>query len=239
MLDGLIVHFLDNFGVTGDDVKHSYTAGFRPTNSQRFGEARSAPSLDPLSVVAPTDTYFIGNDPYGRRFFSRNGAFKLIDGQLRTQNGQSEVLGYMAGQTGLVPLRVDPKDKMLNRASDVQIEADGSLSYMRSLIDPKTGQKKKERVVAGRIALAQFPGGTQLSAADGVHITPPYGIEPTLGKPNEPGFLPLQTKRVDRGQIDLKRSLQMLRDSYIEFDVFRVAGRAKGHNEDKVIALIK
>ena len=63
------------------------------------------------------------------------------------------------------------KSTRLTKRSDERtiprIERDGSFVYGRVTVDPRSGSRKTQRVVAGRIALARFPAGTRLATADG------------------------------------------------------------------------
>lgn len=256
MIDSVQVHFLNSFGIEGDDLQNSFTSGFIPADPQiRSAHARTAPSLNPLSAVAPDEAFFVGTDVHGRRFYSRNGDFRLAEGRLQTENG-STVMGYAPGGTTLVPLQIDPKDVALGRAASAQIETDGSLTYTRPLINGKTGEKQSERVVVGRVALARFAAGTDVprliqsqqaaypvgsdsDSKDGVHFTAPAGLAPTIGKPNELGFRPLQTHRVDRGNLNMALAVKKLSDEYMEYAAFKTAGDAKGKNESEVLALLK
>lgn len=255
MIDGITVHFLDNFGIAADDIHNSFTPGFTPVRTELRGTSRSAPSLNPLSSVAPENTYFVGTDVHGRRFYSRNGDFHLVNGMLRTPNGSS-VMGYASGSSKLSPLKVNPTDLALGRVTNAQVGADGSLTYERSLRDARSGVKMTDKVVVGYLAIARFPAGTELehfnetdvngiganrdtTKYDGVHLSPPTGAEPTIGKPNSIGFGPLKTHSVDRGSLDQLAAMRRLSDVYLAYNTLKAIGGAKGKNEDKVIALLK
>jgi flagellar basal body rod protein FlgG len=193
---------------------------------------------DPMSVAAPERTYFIGTDAQGRRFYTRNGVFHLANGVLRTQNGSS-VLGFPPGHNQLTTLRQDPVDAVLKRGQDERIAPDGTVSYLRNVIDPKTGAAKPERVVIGRVALARFPAATELHAPDGVHVTAPAGIEPSVGLPSSETLGALAVNRIDRGSYDVKAGINELRTAYMQLDAMRAADIARRKTEKTVGDLIK
>jgi flagellar basal body rod protein FlgG len=193
-----------------------------------------------LDVVAPEDTFFVGQDAHGRRFYSRNGDFSLADGTLRTQNG-SLIMGYPAGgrTDTLAPLRQDPVDLATRRGSDARIDTDGTLSYTRRVVDPKTGIAKPERVVVGRIALARFPAATELVSPDGVHMTAPADITPSIGVPADHGPAALLLRRTDRGAYNVKEGINELRDAYVAFDGLRATNTARTNFAKTATGLIK
>ncbi len=135
MIDSQASRAIETIEARTTDLYRAYTPGFIPVDSTTrvaSGTVRADMGKSELDVVAPVGTYFIGQDPLGRRFFSRNGVFNLTGGELRTQNG-SAVLGYPASGTacGLVSLRADPIDVAAGRCFDPRIEADGR-SFIRA-----------------------------------------------------------------------------------------------------------
>jgi flagellar basal body rod protein FlgG len=243
MIDGLSARALDEIDARVNDLSNQFKPGYVPVldEDRSVRSVHAVRSLDPLHAAAPEGAYYLGLDAQGRRFYSRDGAFALVDGHLRMPDG-SDVIGYTsnsAGEERLSLLAVDPVDAALGRAQDPGVEADGSLVYSRSVVDPKTGKPKAERVVVGRVALARFPSGTQVDAADGVHVTAPAGVEPSLGKPNADGFGSLVTKMGDRGGIDMMRGLTHLRDAFLAYGAMQSAKNAHGKTDKIAMDLIK
>jgi len=243
MIDSQASRAIETIEARTTDLYRAYTPGFIPVDSTTrvaSGTLRADMGKSELDVVAPVGTYFIGQDPLGRRFFSRNGVFNLTGGELRTQNG-SAVLGYPASGTacGLVSLRADPIDVAAGRCFDPRIEADGTVVYSRRVVDPKSGAGRPERVVLGRVALARFPAGSDLAAADGVHVTAPSGVEPRIGPPGSAGLGELALRRIDRGAYDVKAGLAELREAYVNFDALRSAINSQHKDQKTVMDMIK
>ena len=243
MIDATTARALERIEARVDDVGHQFDPGYIPVlvDDRRTSSPRSTPSLDPLHATAPQDAYYVTADALGRRAYSRDGAFRLCDGALQAPDG-SAVLGYLAGATAAdapQALRVDPVDAALGRASDARIEADGTLAYSRKTIDPKSKAAHTERVVVGRVALARFPAGTRVDAADGVHVTAPAGVAPILGTPKSDAFASLVTHSDDRGGIDIERGLSRLRDAFLSFSALQSAHNAHGRTDKVAMDLIK
>lgn len=243
MIDGLTSRALDEIDARVNDMSNQFKPGYVPAldEDRSVGTVHAVRSLDPLHSAAPDGAYYVGLDAQGRRFYSRDGAFSLVDGQLRMRDG-SAVLGYTTNASGderFGTLSVDPVDFALGRAKGASIEEGGSLAYSRTVVDPKTNKPKSEWVVVGRLALARFPSGTQVDAADGVHVTAPAGTEPALGKPNDGSFGTLVTKMDDRGGIDMMRGLTHLRDAFLAFSAMQSAESAHGKTEKIAMDLIK
>ncbi|MGH7708629.1 MAG: hypothetical protein ACREM6_12020 [Vulcanimicrobiaceae bacterium] len=224
------------------DLTNQFTPGYVPADdSERLTDAvRATRSLDPMSTVAPPATYYIGEDSQGRRFYSRDSALRLDDGALHTRDG-SAILGFPAGTTGdePVPLAADPVDVALGRVGEPHVDASGDVAYTRNAVDPKTAEIKPEQIVIGRIALARFPAGTQIDAADGVHITAPAGVEPHIGRPGEGDFAKLIAQSTDQGQIDMFKGLTHLRDAYLAFSALQTASHARNKTDKVSMDLIK
>jgi flagellar basal body rod protein FlgG len=243
MIDGLSARALDEIDSRVNDLSNQFKPGYVPVldEDRSVGSVNAVRSLDPLHAAAPEGAYYVGLDAQGRRFYSRDGAFALVDGKLTMRDG-SEVVGYTANAAGeerLSTLRIDPVDSALGRVQGAGVEADGSLVYARSVVDPKTGKPKGERVVVGRVALARFPAGTQIDAADGVHVTAPTGVEPALGTPSADGFGTLVTKMDDRGGVDMMRGLTHLRDAFLAYSALQSAQGAHGKTDKIAMDLIK
>ncbi len=223
------------------DLSHVFSPGFVPVNDddrRRAGAVAATASLDPLHVVAPDQTYFVSIDAQGRRCYSRDGAFTLQNGELRTRDGAA-VVGYPAGDGDMGPLQTDRVDAALGRVSDARLDANGYLSYVRTPVDPRTGSAKPERVTVGRVVLARFPSGVQLDAADGVHVTAPAGVEPHLAAAGTDGLGNVIPQSDDLGGVDMKRGLMHLRDAYLAFNALQSAKSVSGKNDKLVMDLVK
>ncbi len=221
------------------DVRHSFDPGFEPQDSSLARrEIATTASLDPLSVTAPEGTYFLTGAAGDRLRFSRDGGFSFEDGALRSRDG-SPVRGFVTGSGEAVPLRADPIDIALGRVSAPRIERDGSLVYERSFVEPRGGARRVERVVAGRVALARFPAGSQPVRADETHVGAPPGVPPAFGRPGEAGFGALQTFSRDLGRVDPVAGLERLSEAYMSFEAIRAAGAARGGLEQTAMDLLK
>jgi hypothetical protein len=243
MIDGVTSRALDRLDARMEDLSNQYEPGYIPTldDDNKTSGPRAVASLDELHTTAPQDTFYVCVDAQGRRFYTRDGAFDLQESALRTKDGSS-VLGFLPdAPAGSSPqaLGVDPIDAVLGRASDAKIDADGTFEYSRKTIDPRTGAAKSERVVVGRLALARFPDGTRITAADGVHATAPAGVEAMLGVPKSDSFRGLVVHSDDRGGIDIQAGLSHLRESFLAFNVMQSAQNAHGHTDQVAMDLIK
>jgi hypothetical protein len=221
---------MDRIASRAQDALSAYGAGVTPLHNDVADNAAALlPASDPLSVVAPPSSYFLTGTADGAQRYTRNGAFRLEGGALVSTDG-ANVLGYAAGvaRGGVpVPLRLDPRDVALGRASDVRMESDGSLAYTRTSIDPRTGERDVERVCAGTVALARFPAGTAPVRVDATHAGAPPGVVPHLGTPSDGAFAGLATYSRDPGAIDLNASLAKLSEAYLAFAALRTAQQAR------------
>jgi hypothetical protein len=221
------------------DLRHTFQAGFSPEANDAADSVAPAPSSDPLSVVAPDGTYFAAESADGSVAYTRDGAFRLVDGALVDGSGRV-ALGFAPGERATpAPLRLDPYDVALGRAADARLAADGTLSYARAAIDPRSGERRVERVVAGRLVLARFPAGTQPERLDPTHVRAPRDVAVHVAAPGERGFAQLVTHARDRGRIDLLVGLERMRDAYDAFEALRSANHARGGVEKTAMDLLK
>jgi hypothetical protein len=230
---------LERIATRASDVLSAYASGFEP---QRADVAANAPSLersqDPLSVVAPERTYFLVERDGALRY-TRDGAFTFDDGTLRAHDGAA-VLGVRAGERAAPhPLEIDPIDRALGRVCDERVESDGAVSYARTTIDPRSGERRVERVAVGRVALARFPAGTQAARLDATHLDAPRGVVPFVGHPSDGAFGPLRTYARDTGRLDLLAGLQRLQEAYLSFEALRAAQNARGGLDKTTLDLVK
>jgi flagellar basal body rod protein FlgG len=230
---------LDRIAERANDVRRAFIPGALPAyDDVATGRSSGEPALDPLSVVAPDDAYFIGKDATGQTVYTRDGSFHLSDGVLVGEN-EHPVLGFSSPESTLAELRIDPVDVALDRVTNARIEPDGSLSYDRVAIDPRTARRELQRVVAGRIAVARFPVATRLETANGLSFSPPAGVLPHTGVAGEGGFLPLQPMQRERSGVDLDESLARLKAAYVAFDALAAAETAKMHLGKTAVDLVK
>jgi hypothetical protein len=220
----------------------AYTAGgFALDNGVNTAHRAPERASDPLSVVAPANAYFVTQGAHGVRTFTRDGGFALVDGVLRGTDGGA-VLGYRAGAThGALPepLALPATDVALGRCSNARVESDGAVSYTRTTIDPRTGERGVERLTVGTLALARFPAGTQPLRVDDRHVAAPAGIPPLLGTPADGTFGGLATYARDTGLVDVDTSLEKLADAYRSFAALAAANKARGTTEQTAMDLLK
>jgi hypothetical protein len=136
-------------------------------------------------------------------------------------------------------LHVDPVDAALDRVMDPHVEPDGTFAYTRTAIDPRTGQRERQRVAAGRVALARFPASTSLGGADGRQFVAPDGVVPHIGSASDGSFGKLLPMHRTPSGVDLDASLARLKDAYVAFDALQAAETAKGHTGKVVMDLLK
>jgi flagellar basal body rod protein FlgG len=232
---------LNRIAARAQDVARAYTAGGFATNND-VNTAR-APQFagDPLSVCAPPNAYFVTETSNGARSFTRDGGFALERGTLRGADGAA-ILGYPGGDargTLPVPLTLPANDVALGRCSNVRIESDGTVSYTRSTIDPRTTERGVERITAGRVALARFPAGTQPIRLDERRVGAPQGIPPHFGTPADGTFAGLATYARDSGTVDVDTSLAKLSEAYRAFSALAAASKARGGTDQTAMDLLK
>lgn len=232
---------LDRIAARANDVREAYRAGAEPLRGDVRAPQRFEPASDPLSVAAPPGAYFLTLDERGARTFTRDGGFRIEQGALVTAAG-TPVLGFHGGDARgavPVPLRLPEPDAALGRCGDVRLDGDGSLAYTRAAIDPRSGERALERVVAGRIALARFPAGTQPARIDATHAAAPASIVPHVGTPADGAFPSLATHARDTGNVDIEAGLRALSEAYLAFDALRAAQKANGSTAKTAMDLVK
>jgi flagellar basal body rod protein FlgG len=232
---------LSRIAARAQDVMRAYTPGGFAASADVNTARPAAYAVDPLSVAAPPQAYFVTQSPTGVRTYTRDGGFTLDGGALRTAEGLA-VLGYPAGDargTLPVPLTLPAGDAALGRCTNVRIESDGTLSYSRTAIDPRTTERSVERVTAGKIALARFPAGTQPIRLDERHVGAPQGIAAHLGTPADGTFAGLATYARDTGAVDIDTSLDKLSEAYRAFSALAAVNRARGGADQTAMDLLK
>ena len=232
---------LDRIAALRRDLLHAYESGFEPLDSRiATPQARSMRSLDPLSVVAPADSYFVSADAHAAPRYSRDGSFRLVDGTLRFADG-SPALGHSVSTPGsaLGPLRVDPIDAAVGRVSAAGIDSDGTFAYTRTSVDPRSGTQRTERIAVGRLALARLPAGTRPVAIDATHVGIPAGTRPHLGVPGDGTFAPLTIHARDPGRLNFEAGLQRLQEAYLSFEALQSAYKTREGVEKTTLDLLK
>lgn len=231
---------LDRIAERAADVRRAYTPGALPLHDDVATPAPASDfSLDPLAVTAPDGAYFIVTDERGRRSYTRDGSFTLLGGRLVTRGGAS-VLGQRGPGDAPVPLAVDSVDESLGRVRDAAIERDGTLTYRRETIDPRSGTRELQRASAGRIALARFPAGTRLGSDDDEGRSfAPAGVAAREGLANDGDFGPLVPMHRERSRIDVDESLVRLKQAYLAFDALQAAEAANMHLGKTAMDLLK
>jgi flagellar basal body rod protein FlgG len=207
------------------DLRHAYQAGFETAGAGSPRNATFARTVDPMSAVAPPDCWFAFSSDAGVRY-GRDGRFALVDGALRASDG-SAVLGYAPGSPALVELRAGRVDVALHRVADARVDADGSVTYARAALDPRTGERRVERVEVGRIALARFPAGTEAQRADASHVVAPPGVKARYGKPGDGDFPALRPFARDLGAVDPESGVRRLQEAYLSFEALQAAERQR------------
>lgn len=228
---------LDRIAERAADVRRAYIGGAFPVHDDvATPRGTSELTLDPLSVVAPEDAYFVTIDGE-KQGYTRDGALALRGGRLVDPDGQA-MFGLRA-VGGFGDLRIDRVDEALGRVRDPAIEADGSFVYRRETVDPRSGSRQSQRVVVGRLSLARFPAGTRLETSDGIRCGAPPGVLPQTGLANDGSFAPLMTMRAEHSRIDIDESLVRLKEAYLAFDALQAAEAAKAHLGKTAMDLLK
>jgi hypothetical protein len=239
MIDSAVSAGLERIEARERDVRGAYEPGFTPESTDAARESRITRNDDPLCVAAPEGTFFATGAADGRVRFTRDGSFTIKDGVLADRFGQP-ALGFAVGDRSRVaPLRVDPYDVALGRASGVHIDADGTFAYTRSSVDPRSGERRSERVVVGRVALARFPAGTQPVRLDGESLGAPAGIAPQFGVPADAMFAPLHAHARDLGRMDVIVGIEKMREAYENFEALRAANHVRGSFAKTTMDLLK
>jgi len=239
VIDPAVAGALDRIASRANDVRGAYRAGFEPAASDVAAPARVVRNEDPLSVSLPEGAFVASPGPSGELQYGRDGTLRIADGALAGPDGRP-VLGFALGsRRSLAALRFDPYDAATGRIANPRIDADGTVSYDRASVDPRTGTRRSERVAVGRIALARFPAGTQPERIDGVHVRPPSGVGARFGVPGEGGFAPLTTHARDLGRVDVLAGLERMKEAYVAFEALRAARHGRDGTAKIALDLVK
>jgi hypothetical protein len=239
MIDAATAAGMSRIDARERDVLGAYEPGFVSEFTDVTAAARAIRSPDPLSTVAPAGAYFLSAGSGATVRFTRDGTFALVDGVLCGPDGRA-VLGFSTGSPSRVgPVRVDAYDRALGASGGARIDADGTFSYLRAAVDPRTGQRRSERVVVGKLALARFPAGTQPLRLDASHVGLPSGVKAQVGSPADGTFAALVPNARDLGCVDVVAGLAKVREAYDAFEAMRAAYHTRGTNEQTTMDLVK
>lgn len=229
---------LDRIEQRAADARRAFTAGALPERDDvGMATPRSYFTLDPLAVSAPDGAYFITRNERGDLGYTRDGSFTLRGGRLVDEGGNALQRAMPDGTLG--DMTIDPIDAALGRTQDERIESDGTLSYARSIVDPRNAAYETRRVIAGRLALARFPAGTRMTSNDGLTYRPSGGTAAELGVPTANGMGALSPMHRDRSRVDVDQSLLRLKEAYMAFDALHAAESAKSHFGKTAMDLVK
>ena len=230
---------LDAIASRADDVRKAFTPGAVPAHDDVATSANNSRfSLDPMSVSAPANDYFVTSDERGRMSYTRDGSFSLANGTVVASNGRP-ALGYASSNGALRELHVDPVDEALGRVSNLRVSTTGDVEYDRASVDPRTGVREVTTVSAGRLALSRFAAGTKLSTNGDGTSAPALDVKPHIGRSGDGNFGAIIPMRREESRIDLDTSLARLHDAYVAFDAVQAAHKAQGHVGKTVMDLLK
>lgn len=229
---------LDDIAVRERDLLQGYAPGAAPVRPDVAKPQSAQPVLDPLCVAPPPDAYFVTSGDRGRMLFTRDGNFQVQNGTLSDAQGQP-VLGYSRDGAPLGPLQADPVDAALGYVKNARAEADGTVTYERSTIDPRTGRRELQPVVMGCLALARFAPGTRVQAVDPQHVAAPIGVTPHMGHAGDGNFGAVMPFAREGSGVDIDLGLQRLQEAYLALDAIRAAGKAQSSVEKTAMDLLK
>lgn len=224
MIDPSFARLAENIQSRNVEILSALKPGFQPVHDDVRARPRVLAANDPLTVEAPPDARFIIAGAQGRQSYTREGTFVCRDGRLELPSGEA-VLGYSGTDATLGEIRIARNDRLCGRVQHLRVERGGELVYERETLDPRNGLPQRERVVAGTLALARFPAGTE-TVRSGNAERAPLGVAPHLGRPADGGFAALTLGRCELGELDLNTALARLHDAYQQLDAVAAATRA-------------
>ena len=237
-LNAALTAALDNVAERAADVRRAFTPGALPQyDDVATPSPKSDFTLDPLAASAPDGAYFVVRDDRGEYRYTRAGDFEIRDGRLTDRSGAT-ICGIRAPGGEVTALRVDAVDAALGRVSGARIEPDGTLSYRRDAIDPRNGARDSQRIVAGRVLLAEFPGATRLES-DGEYLRPPAGVEPQRGLPGEGRSARCSRCTASAAGSTSIKAWPRLKEAYMRFEALAAAENAKGRLGKTAMDLLK
>ena len=167
MIDAAIGNEIDTYNQRATDALGYGVPGYQPSFHDVLStKVRSIKTMDPLSVVAPQNSYFIVDNGDGTHSYSRGGDFRVFQGQLVDRDGRA-VLGYPNGveKGTLAPITVPANVP----DGTIRIAADGTVSYGGAEKAPPTMPALKKPLMpeasTGAVpSYAQSSGGKKMSA---------------------------------------------------------------------------
>jgi hypothetical protein len=238
LISNSTIHALNDIAARERDAMQVFAPGAAPERNDVARRPDASFALDALSAAPPPDAYFITRDERGRLLFTRDGSFAMSEGALVDAAGRP-ILGFAEAASTLTPLRADPVDTALGLVADARIDPDGSVTYDRATVDPRTGRRELHRATLGRIALARFAPGTKLQAVDAQHAAAPGAIAPHVGRPGDGNFSAIAPFERAGSGIDLDLGLQRLQEAYLALDAICAADKARASVEKTAMDLLK
>jgi flagellar basal body rod protein FlgG len=232
------LHALDDIAARERDVLQAYVPGAIAQRSDVAGQMGSRFTIDTLCAAPPPDAYFVMRDVQGRLLFTRDGGFALKDGVLVDRRGHV-ALGYAANGATLAPLRADAVDAALGFSRTARLEADGSVTYDRTTLDPVNGRRRSGRTTLGFVALARFAPGTKLQGVDVQYVCAPPGVVAHFGRAGDGSFGALTLFARASSNVDFDLGLQRLQEAYLALDAIRAADKAQRGVEKTTMDLLK
>jgi flagellar basal body rod protein FlgG len=172
---------MDRFNDRAADALGYGTPGYQPKfHDVLSSQVRSIKTFDPLSVVAPKNTYFVVDNGDGSRSYTRGGDFRLAEGQLVDREGRT-VLGYPNGieKGTLAPITLPPGTP----DGRVRIASDGTVSYLGSAttLEPANGLARRSEFAPGQNGVIDPTTAFDSSEADALKTGLKQGLTPTPG----------------------------------------------------------
>lgn len=157
------------------------TPGYQPKfHDVLNSQVRSIKSFDPLSVVAPQNTYFVVDNGDGSHSYTRGGDFRLAEGRLVDRDGRA-VLGYPNGieKGTLAPITLPPGTP----DGRVRIASDGTVSYLGSAtsVEPSSSRSLRSGRSQDAPALSAPTAAFDPSEASAFKVGLKQGLTPTPG----------------------------------------------------------
>lgn len=233
-LSPAVVGALERIDDRARDALHAFTPGAQPAFDDAGRHGTSYATMDPLSVALPDNAYFVERSG-GELRFTRNASLQMRDDTLCAGDGRP-VLGESGGRLG--EIRINRIDGALGRSRNVRIATDGTVTYERTVVDPRNGARENQRIVAGRLSIARFAAGMRLLEDDAGAFRAPRGVTPEIGTPESRSGL-LRPMRRETSDIDLDESIDRLREAYVQFDAVQAIYQAAKGAEKSAMDLVK
>ncbi len=189
-----------------------------------------------FTVRAPKGSFLIAGRENAAPEYVTQATLSLRGGALVDDRGAA-ILGYDRPGSSPHALHVDPVDVALGFAGTMRVDADGTISYQREEIDPRSGLSEIVDETIGKLALARFPQSAPPPLTSAGRFASPAGVTPLTGTPGDGTFERITGASLDQQRIDT--SFERLQDAYMAFDALRAAGKAHGSVEKTAMDLLK